>query len=249
MYAQLRAVILHAIDTHQLAPGDLLPGEHQLCRQYGVSRTVVRQALAELEHEGVIDRVKGKGSFVARPKTKESFAHTMSGLFEDVEGRGGRVHSDVLRFAPEPAGTEVADALEVAPGSEVIVLKRRRFVDGEPWVVSTTWMPVDVGQMVNASELAEGSLYAQLREAGFPATRGIRSVEAVVANPDLAALMAVEPGAPLLRLRSIIRDAAGRVIEYFIAYHLGHRSRFEFEIGADLPAPVLHVTESADPPT
>lgn len=240
---------MKAIDEGQLRAGDILPGEHRLCGQYGVSRTVVRQALAELEHEGVIERVKGKGSFVARPKTTESFAHTMRGLFEDVESRGQHVRSEVLRFAAVPADPDVADLLELEPTTEVFVLVRRRFVDGEPWALTTTWMPPQIGALVDVAGLAEGSLYAQLREAGVTATRGLRSAEAVVADSDLAGMLHVAKGAPLMRLRSVIRDVADQVIEYFDAYHLGDRSRFQFEIAADQPGPsVMHVNETSDSP-
>lgn len=247
MYAQLRGVIMDAIDDGKLRVGDVLPGEHQLCEQYGVSRTVVRQALAELEHEGIIERVKGKGSFVARPKTTESFAHTMQGLFEDVESRGSRVHSDILQFATVPAEPDIADMLEVEPMTDVTVLVRRRFVDGEAWALSTTWMPLRISALVDVDDLAEGSLYAQLRAAGVTAVRGLRSAEAVIADPDIAEILHIEEGAPLMRLRSVIRDADDQVLEYFDAYHLGDRSRFEFEIGTDRPGPsVMHVSDGPD---
>ncbi|MFV0450690.1 MAG: GntR family transcriptional regulator [Propioniciclava sp.] len=249
MYAQLRSVILDAIDDGDLHPGDILPGEHRLCDQYGVSRTVVRQALAELEHEGVIERVKGKGSFVARPKTSESFAHTMQGLFENVESRGGKVRSDVLQFGIVPTEPDIADILEVEPFSGVTVLVRRRFVDNEPWALSTTWMPPRIGALVDADALTEGSLYAQLRASGIVAIRGLRSAEAVVADRDIAETLGIEEGAPLMRLRSVLRDADDAVIEYFDAFHLGDRSRFEFEVGLDLPGlSVLHVADADDTP-
>ncbi len=67
MYDQLRRLIIDGIAQDGLQPGDPLPGEHRLCEQYGISRTVVRQALAQLEHEGIVERVKGKGTFVAPP--------------------------------------------------------------------------------------------------------------------------------------------------------------------------------------
>ena len=97
MYDQLRQLIIDGIARDGLQPGDPLPGEHRLCERYGISRTVVRQALAQLEHEGLVERVKGKGTFVSRPRTSESLVHTLVGLYDDVERRGGHVHSDVLR--------------------------------------------------------------------------------------------------------------------------------------------------------
>lgn len=233
MYDQLRRLIIDHIHEDGLQPGDPLPGEHRLCEQYGISRTVVRQALAQLEHEGLIERVKGKGTFVSRPRTSESLVHTLVGLYEEVERRGGHVHSDVLRHETVTADAEVAAALELTPGDPVVVLTRLRRVDGDAWSLSTTWMPAAVGAFTIGADLAESSLYRLLAEHGITATHGVRSAEATVATHDQAQHLGISAGSALLRLRSVSREASGRPIEFFIAYHRGDRSRFEFQLGPD----------------
>ena len=243
MYDQLRQLIIDGIAREDLRPGDLLPGEHRLCEQYGISRTVVRQALAQLEHEGVVERVRGKGTFIARPKSSESLVHTLVGLYEDVERRGGHVHSKVLRHQFEPADPEVADVLGIGTGEPAVVLDRLRFVDGEPWSLSTTWMPAAVGELTLDLDMSETSLYRELRERGVTATHGTRSAEATVASHEQANLLGVSAGTALLRLRSTSWDADGRPIEFFVAYHRGDRSRFEFQLRSDEShASLLHVS-------
>ncbi len=233
MYDQLRQLIIDHIEREGLQPGDGLPGEHRLCEQYGISRTVVRQALAQLEHEGLVERVKGKGTFVARPRTSESLVHTLEGLYDEVERRGGHVHSDVLRHERTVADGEVAAALEVPPGSPVVVLERLRYVDGDAWSLSTTWMPEDVGGLTLGVDLTESSLYGLLRDHGIRATHGVRSAEATVATHEQAQHLGVSAGSALLRLRSVSRDDDDRVIEFFLAYHRGDRSRFEFQLNRE----------------
>ncbi|WP_193597175.1 GntR family transcriptional regulator [Microbacterium sp. YJN-G] len=233
MYDQLRQLIVDSIEQDGLQPGDPLPGEHRLCEQYGVSRTVVRQALAQLEHEGLVERVKGKGTFVARPRTSESLVHTLVGLFEEVERRGGHVRSEILRHETVPADAEVADALELAEGDPVVVITRLRHVDGDAWSLSTTWMPQAVGAVTFGADLRETSLYRLLAEHGIAATHGVRSAEATVATHEQAGLLGVSAGSALLRLRSVSREESGRPIEFFVAYHRGDRSRFEFQLGPD----------------
>ncbi|UWF77354.1 GntR family transcriptional regulator [Microbacterium neungamense] len=233
MYDQLRRLIVDRIHSGELQPGDALPGEHRLCEQYGISRTVVRQALAQLEHEGLVERVKGKGTFVARPRTSESLVHTLEGLYDEVERRGGHVHSEVLRHERTVADAEVAAALEVPIGAPVVVLERLRYVDGEPWSLSTTWMPEEVGALTLGADLRESSLYRLLGEHGIHATHGVRSAEATVATHEQAQHLGVSAGSALLRLRSVSRDDRDRVIEFFLAHHRGDRSRFEFQLNRE----------------
>lgn len=242
MYDQLRRLIIDGIARDGLQPGDPLPGEHGLCERYGVSRTVVRQALAQLEHEGLVERVKGKGTFVSRPRTAESLVHTLVGLYDDVESRGGHVHSDVLRHERTTADDEIAAALEIAVGSPVVVLERLRHVDDEPWSLSTTWMPDAVGSVTLDVDLSDASLYRLLAEHDIVATHGVRSAEATVATHEQAGHLGVSAGSALLRLRSVSRTDDGTPIEYFIAYHRGDRSRFEFQLQQEQSqASLLHV--------
>ena len=242
MYDQLRQLIIDGIARDGLQPGDPLPGEHRLCERYGISRTVVRQALAQLEHEGLVERVKGKGTFVSRPRTSESLVHTLVGLYDDVARRGGHVRSDVLRHEREDADDEVAAALEVPVGTPVVALERLRHVDGEPWSLSTTWMPDDVGAVTLGVDMSEASLYRLLDEHGIHASHGVRSAEATVATHEQAQHLGVSAGSALLRLRSISRDADDRPIEFFIAHHRGDRSRFEFQLRREQSeASLLHI--------
>ncbi|WP_211220832.1 GntR family transcriptional regulator [Agrococcus lahaulensis] len=233
MYDQLRRQILATIADEGLSPGDLLPGELRMCEQYGVSRTVVRQALGQLEHDGIITRVKGKGTFVAPQKTAETLASGLAGLHEEVAARGGTVRSEVLRLEREPAGDRVAAALGCDVGTPIVVLERLRFVDDERWSLSTTWMPERIGALAFDAELEEGSLYAHLRAHGVRAARGVRSVEATVTDAREGQLLGIGPGKPVLLLRSTVLDDADQPIEHFEALHRGDRTRFEFRLSAD----------------
>ena len=82
-YAQLKQLLLRRLES-EIAAGERLPGEMALCEEYGVSRTVVRQALDELEAEGRVVRRKGQGTFAAARKTDERLFQSLTGLYEDV---------------------------------------------------------------------------------------------------------------------------------------------------------------------
>ena len=248
LHRQLRDRVAEVLTRQGVRPGTTLPGEHALCGEFGVSRTVVRQALAQLEADGLVVRVKGKGTFVGRPRTPERLAHTLIGLSEEATARGSQVTSIVRKLdwvSPEPA---VAEALSTPPGAQVLELERIRVVDGEPWSLATTWLPARLAPAVLGQDLDSGSLYQLLRDHGVSAVSGTRSVDAAVATPLQAELLGVRTGDPLLVLRSVSFDQHGEPMETFIAYHRGDRSRFEFhlrgspaEAGADAEAEGLTV--------
>lgn len=228
LYYQLKGVVADDIGARGLKPGDRLPGDHDLCQTYDVSRTVVRQALSELEHEGVIERIKGRGTFVAQPRTSEGLVQSLTGLFEDVAARGGHLRSKVLRCEVVPADAAIASDLAIDEGTPVAVLERLRFVDDEPWVWTVTHLPAYLVPALERHELSDVSLYAVLEEHyGVRLHDGVRSVEASVASQPQARLLGIAEGDPVLVLRSTSRRADGLPVETFVAYHRGDRSRFE----------------------
>lgn len=110
LYEQVCKAVISLISSEGLVPGDILPSEHELCRYLGVSRTMVRQALGQLVNDDLVEWVRGKGTFVARPKTTEHLMSTLLGLYADVTQRGGEVVSDVLDHSTVPAEGDVAES-------------------------------------------------------------------------------------------------------------------------------------------
>jgi GntR family transcriptional regulator len=239
-YHQLKQILLAEIEGHELEPGTRLPGDHELCQRYEVSRTVVRQALSELESEGVIERIKGRGTFVSPPKTAEGLVQSLTGLYEDVALRGSTLRSDVRRLARVPADTQVAAELHLDPGQPVILIERLRFVDEEPWVLTVTHVPERLAPGLLDEDLTHQSLYALLEgKYGVRLARGHRSVEATTAGPVLARHLGIAEGAAVLALRSTSFGPDGSPVESFVAYHRGDRSRFEVDL-VRRPQPAAH---------
>ncbi|GAA2898465.1 GntR family transcriptional regulator [Streptosporangium fragile] len=237
LYYQLKSLLTDQIERGVHAPGDRLPGDHELCARYDVSRTVVRQALAELELEGLIHRVRGRGTYVSPPKAAQGLVQSLTGLHEEVTTRGATMRSDVLTLEVVPAPAHVATELRVAPGTPVVFLERVRHVDGEPWVYTTTYLPAAVAPGLEAEDLTFASLYDLLeRKYGVVLSHGHRSIEAILSTPEIDALLGIGPRAPLLVLRSISYDESGRAVETFVSYNRADRSRFEVDV-ARAPGP------------
>ena len=230
-YIQLMDILKIKVQQAEWVPGDQIPGEQDLCERYQVSRTVVRQALRELEYEGVITRQKGKGTFITLPKISEGLVQKLTGFYQDMVERGLRPGSQVLHQNVSPSTEKVARFLNIEPGEEVIDIQRLRFINDEPIQLVTTYIPYNICPSLASADLTNQSLYAYLeKECGIVLTKGHRFIEAVLANDHEAAQLGIERGAPLLMLDSVSYSEDGRPIEYYHALHRGDRSRFEVEL-------------------
>lgn len=230
-YAQLLDLLRDNIRQGVWRPSDQLPSEHALCERYQVSRTVVRQALGQLESEGLISRRRGKGAFVAEPKIVESLAQRLTGFHQDMRERGHEPISQVLAQQVIPAPSDVARRLRVPGSTPVVYLRRLRFVQGEPIVLVSSYLPSSLCPGLEYVDFHEQSLYTYLESAhGLVIARGRRSIEAVPAGAEEAELLQVRIGAPLILLDSVSYREDDTPIEYYRAAHRGDRSQFEVEL-------------------
>ena len=230
-YIQLMDILKGQIQSKKWLPGDQIPGEQELCAIYNISRTVVRQSLLQLELDGVINRRKGKGTFIAEPKISEGLVQKLTGFYQDMIERGLKPITKVLHHVVVPASEKVANFLAIPEGTSVIDIQRLRFINDEPIMLVTSYIPFELIPSLASVDLTNQSLYAYLeREGGIFITRGLRYIEAVLANETEAELLDIEKGAPLLMLDSISYIEGGKPIEYYHAVHRGDRSRFEVEL-------------------
>lgn len=230
-YIQLMDILKEKVHRKEWIPGEQIPGEKDLCEHYQVSRTVVRQALRELEFEGVISRQKGKGTFIAPPKISEGLMQKLTGFYQDMVERGLKPITKVLHQQVIPAGDKISRFLDISPEEEVVDIQRLRFIGEEPIQLVTTYIPFKTCPALATVDLSNRSLYEYLeREHGIFIAKGRRYIEAVLANEAEAALLGIERGAPLLMLDSISFEQDGTPVEYYHALHRGDRSRFEVEL-------------------
>lgn len=230
-YAQVKAALREAIEHGTWKPGDQIPGEPELCRLFDVSRTVIRQALKEMEYANLILRKKGKGTFVAEPKIGESLVQKLTGFYHDMVDRGYTPFTQVLKQEVISASAKVAAYLGHEPGAQVIEIERLRGVENEPIALVTTYLPYTLCAKVADADLSAQSLYAFLEtQCGLVIAHGKRTIEAVAATEYEAELLHIEPGAPLVLLDSVSYLDDGTPLEYYHALHRGDRSRFEVEL-------------------
>lgn len=234
-YVQLKDALTAAIDAGRYQPGDLIPGENELIDRFDVSRTVVRQALAELTNEGRIYRLRGKGSFVSGRKVTDRVSHATLGFFDDLAAAGQRVTNKVLRCELVSASETVATRLGIQPGAKCLELDRVRYVEGDVVAFMRSYLPSALGPRLltrmKRFDLERNSMYRFLEGiVGVRVHSGHRTVVVQFADDELAAHLDVDAGAPLLFIESIEKDQGGRAVEYSEAWHRSDRFRLEIEV-------------------
>jgi len=216
LYAQIREALRQQIESRSLPPGAPLPTEEALQVTYGVSRSVVRQALGELGDLGLIHRQRGRGTVVAPHHEHHRRAEQAGGLSQQLAARGEELRTEILHLTPEMAPEVAAEALESA---DTWKLERIRSVDNERLIFMRTWIPRDRFPTLNAEELDDGSLHDWMRGQGATPSGGPRQVQAVPADESVARHLDVHVGVPVLLLQGVTLDEQGRGLEWFTAWH------------------------------
>jgi len=230
-YFQLSTYIESKIKSKEWHPGQLLPSEQGLCDILGISRTVVRQAIAELGRKGLIIKQNGKRSIIAHPKYEGGLMQTMHGFYEDAIAHGQKPSTQVLKFKVISAEGEVAQCLGLAEGEPVIMLDRLRFLEGSPEVLVVTYLPEKMCPGMVLEDFSNQSLYETLaRKYGLTIFSGFRTIEAIALDRADAKLLGLRAGSPALLLKSVGLLEDGTPLEYFIAKHRGDRSKFEVRL-------------------
>jgi GntR family transcriptional regulator len=234
-YHRVKETVLDRVADGTWPPGTPIPSEPELCEEFGVSRITIRKAIGDLVYQGKLRTVQGKGTFVVTPKLQERFVQRAFGIYEDMERRGLRLTTTMLRQEVIPAPADVAARLEVPRAGPVHILERVRSVEGEKLLVSTTYIPEVLCPGLVSDDLCSSSLYRLLREKyHLKIGWGERSMEAVAAGPWEARLLEIALASPLLLLDTVTYLPDGQPLEYSRVLQRGDRARIEVEFH---PAP------------
>lgn len=230
LYYQFKNILLHMVKTGELQPGDLIPTEFDLCDLYGVSRTTVRQALTELVNEKKFFRVKGRGTFVAQNKINQDFIKKIESFKSEMERKGYEPSSSVLEFEVIEAPLEVAAALNLTSNRDVISLKRLRYADGEPIVVTQTYLPYVICKRVLNYDMARDSLYDILsKDINTKIHRVVRNIEAMIPTKSDCEALDITKTTALQIFHYIGYNKFDTPIEYTISRYRGDKSIFTIE--------------------
>ena len=225
LYAQLGGLIRQQISAGILPVGELLPSEAEICRALDVSRNTVRQAVGELEAEGLVVRMRGKGTFVADPNAnRRGLSHSFT---TEMTTMGKTPTSTLLEFHITIPPEDVRQKMGLMDHTETYCFTRLRNADGVPLILETSYFPCYIYPRLNQEMLRTHSFYSLLYHVGITPESTEDSYEAVVLTDEQAALLECSPGIGGFYFQRLTRSGDGRIYEYNRSYVRGDRMRLE----------------------
>lgn len=225
VYLDLRG----AIESGELRPGDRLPPERELTRRYGCSLITVRRALSELAREQRIERTRGRGTFILRPRIDRDLGGVLS-FSEEMQTRGLDAETRLVAARPESAGEAVANALRIEVGAPTLYLERLRLGGGEPLLLEQVHLPAERLPGLLASDLETNSLYDLLTTRyGIHISWARETLEPIVLRSREARLLGCAARTPALLIEGIAFTAEGSPVELGRTYVRGDRTRYYVE--------------------
>ncbi|OJU41113.1 MAG: hypothetical protein BGN97_17310 [Microbacterium sp. 69-10] len=205
--------ILHTLSSRidAMSPGEALPSEEELSKEFGVSPMTTRRALTILLDAKRIVGIRGKGTFVAQRSMTRTM--TLMSFSEAMRSHGRVPHSQILGMSMGPADADTASALQIDEGVHVYSIRRLRFGDDVPIGVDETALPADRFPGLLGHDLT-GSLYAVLREQyGTAIERATSRISAVIPDAETTELLQLADGTPCLAVRATAKDEADTIVE------------------------------------
>jgi GntR family transcriptional regulator len=223
-YRQLATLIRQRIDHGEFTPGDRIPSEAQLGDAYRLSRITIRQALANLEQEGLLERVPGKGTFVRRSGSHVERVTRLTGFGENVAALGLRPSYRTLKAEPMHVSHVIADRLRTQ-SAKAFVVERVLLADDEPIAEHTSYLPLWIvnaapPEVFSIAALDRNSLYSAITQSGARMYRADEVVEPGLATRDEAQRLETHEDALVLRVARTVVDVDGAPLEYVLMTYL-----------------------------
>jgi GntR family transcriptional regulator len=223
VYRKIQRAIQEKIERGKLNPGDAVSSERELARVHGVSLMTARNALTALERQGLVERRRGAGTFVAVPRV---LYNELVSTTELMAGRGFSVISRVLAAQIVEDQPEIAARLGITGASALVKLERLRQVEQEPLALETSYLAASKFAELASKPLDRGSLFITLENRyQTQVAYADEEVDATIADKRAAALLRISDGAPVLRIRQLIHSTQSQPILYVLGLYRSDRHK------------------------
>ncbi len=231
LYQQLRDELAGQIATHRWRPGDLIPSESELTKQFSVATGTVRKAIDALVAEGLVERTQGKGTFVRRPRFDSSLFRFFR--FESVRGERRIPESRILKRQLLTAPTAVLSTLKLHRDEKVIRLTRLRVVEYQPLLVEEIWLPLKRFRRLMDLKLTDFPtlLYPMYEQTcGQMIASANETLTVELATTSHAALLQLPQGTPVIVIERVALAYDGSPLEWRRSRGPADHFRYHVEI-------------------
>jgi len=230
LYYQLENILREKLKSGEYRPGDHFPTEDQLVQSYQVSRITVRQALASLEKDGLINRKRGRGTLVAENHTKLE-PMKLTGTIGDIIAMGIKTKTKIINFGFVHSPKKVAESLKVGEEDQVLRIERIRLIKGLPVSYTISYIPSDLGKKISIKDLTIQPILNILeKKCKVKIARGFQIIEATLADSRIASFLDVMTGAPLLKMERTVFDINNRPVEYILIFYRSDRYHYTVDL-------------------
>ncbi|AFL99149.1 MULTISPECIES: GntR family transcriptional regulator [Desulfitobacterium] len=232
LYIQLKNLITQKIKDGEFLPGEKLRSERELCELYDVSRITVRQAMNELEKEGLIFKTHGKGTFVAEPKVEQEL-FTITPFQNSLLMKGLKPNTKIMEYLVLPNSYEISLILNVPLVEHIFQLKLLGLNEDNPMAFYNSYFSIELGQKmlelaVSASSRHESfttlDLYKNIPEINLRTIS--QTIEASIADSYIASILEVKKGSPIFIVQSVIYSDQNQPLEKKTAIYRGDKYKF-----------------------
>jgi GntR family transcriptional regulator len=229
---QVKESLIALIVQPGVKHADCLPSERELGERYKVSRITIRRAMDELESEGIIYRIQGKGAFICDEKIPQNLTRLTS-YSEDMRSRKLAPDSMILSIDSIITNNYISTKLQIQPNDPAIVLRRLRIADGEPMAIENCYMRQEIGSVIAETITNGNSLYELFKsKCGLKLHKALQTIEvATLTNWEKKLLGNDSPTTAILTKRQTF-DIDGKVVEYVESKYRSDRYLFNVELYA-----------------
>ncbi|KAE8759477.1 UTRA domain-containing protein [Paraburkholderia madseniana] len=230
LYEQIKTALRSRILDGTYAAHSQMPSENDLCTRFNVSRITVRQALGDLQKEGLVFKLHGKGTFVSKPKAFQNVS-ALQGFAEAMSSMGYEIVNQLKHIRFIPATAHIASRLQLPEGTKVAEIRRVRMLNREPVSLEITWVPEALGKRLAGADLVTRDIFLILEnDCVVPLGHADVSIDAILADDEIVESLNVEEGSPVLRIERLTHSADGTPIDYEYLYFRGDAFQYRFRI-------------------
>ena len=232
LHQQAEYQLRKLISDKKYSEGDLFPKEMELAKRWGISRNTLRQAIANLVRDGLLERKKRQGTRVTKRKITTDLSNWMS-FTHEMEDKGIPFKNLQQQVSVIQSDKEVSNKLGIQPGTKIVCLKRVRSTGRSPMVYFESYFHPRVG--LTGKEKFEQPLYEMLDEQfHIVPLYSQEEIKAIEANRKISGYLKINPGKAVLERRRTVLDSGRNPIEYNICYY---RSDF-FSYSVEIKRPI-----------